>query len=183
MKIGYARVSSVGQNLDIQIKKLTDDGCEKIFSEKESGAKSKRPKLQEALEYVRDGDQLVVTRLDRLGRSTPDLHRITEALRIKGVDFRAIDQSIDTSSPTGKLMFSLLSALAEFEKDILKERQTEGIANARAKGVKFGRRNKLTEEKIKMLKQEFSETSKTSRKELAEKWGISTSSLYRLVGG
>jgi DNA invertase Pin-like site-specific DNA recombinase len=182
MKIGYARVSSVGQNLDVQKEKLTDYACEKLFAEKESGAKSDRPKLQEALEFVREGDQFVVTKLDRLGRSLSDLVLITNTLQARNVDFVVLDQQIDTSSPTGKLLFHMLSAIGEFERELIKERQTEGIENARARGVKFGRRHKLSQDDIEKLKQEFSEGSNTSRQELAEKWGIGKSTLYRLVG-
>ncbi|WP_018624228.1 recombinase family protein [Kangiella aquimarina] len=181
MKIGYSRVSTQGQDLKTQINKLTDYGCNKVFSEKISGKSTEqRKELQKALEFVREGDSLVVTRLDRLARSVVDLGQIAELLQSKGVNLVVTDQSIDTTSASGKLMFYMISAFAEFERDLINERCAEGREKALANGVKFGRKSKLTPKQVDTLKSEFSswEGSKT---DLAEKYGISRASLYRLV--
>ena len=115
-KVGYARVSSVGQSLDVQREKL--DGCDKLFEEKRSGTTDARPQLKECLNYVRDGDQLIVTRIDRLARSTLHLCQIAETLKQKGVDLVVLDQNIDTSDATGRLLFNMLGAIGQFETEI-----------------------------------------------------------------
>lgn len=149
MKVGYARVSSIGQNLDSQIEALEKAGCEKIFQEKKSGSKIKnRPVLKEALDFVRDGDVFIVTRLDRCSRSVADLHNIMNQLEGKNVSFKATNQEFDTSTSTRRLMVGLLSVVAAFELDLRAERQTDGIAVAKKKGVKFGREPKMNEEDV-----------------------------------
>lgn len=149
MKVGYARVSSIGQNLDSQIKALEETGCEKIFQEKKSGSKIKnRPVLKDALDFVRDGDIFIVTRLDRCSRSVADLHNIMYQLEAKNVSFKATNQEFDTSTSTGRLMIGLLSVVAAFELDLRAERQADGIATARKKRVKFGREPKMGEEDV-----------------------------------
>jgi DNA invertase Pin-like site-specific DNA recombinase len=140
--VGYARVSSVGQSLTVQLDKLKH--CDKVFQEKESGASGKRPRLQACLEYVRKGDTLVVTRLDRLARSTLHLCQIAAELEQKRVDLRVLDQNIDTSDAIGRLLFNMLGAIAQFETELRAERQMDGILKAKARGVKFGRRPSLT---------------------------------------
>ena len=120
--MGYARVSSIGQNLDLQLEKLRENGCDDIFQEKRSGRTAARPKLNECLRYVRGGDVLVITRLDRLARSTLDLHWILEELQKNKVGFVVLDQAIDTTSSAGKLVFGILAAVAEFEVHLRKER-------------------------------------------------------------
>jgi DNA invertase Pin-like site-specific DNA recombinase len=139
--VGYARVSSAGQSLEIQQAALAEAGCEKVFAEKRSGRKaSDREELARAIDWVREGDTLIVTRLDRLARSVIDLHQIIARLTDKGVAFRVLQQSgIDTASSTGKLTLAILGAVAEFEADIRAERQKDGIAAAKAKGVYKGR--------------------------------------------
>lgn len=139
--IGYARVSSIGQSLDVQEAALREAGCTRTFAEKKSGRRaSDREQLGLALDYVREGDTLVVTRLDRLARSVIDLHQIIAKLAEKGVAFRVLQQSgIDTSTSTGKLLLTMLGAVAEFEADIRAERQRDGIEAARARGVYKGR--------------------------------------------
>lgn len=123
--VGYARVSSTGQSLDVQLEKLKD--CDKLFQEKKSGRTDNREQLKQCLEYVRDGDVFVVTKLDRLGRSTRDLLNIVNRLESKGVQLRVLDQNLDTGTSSGKLMFTMLGAIAEFENDLRRERQSEGI--------------------------------------------------------
>jgi len=180
MRIGYARVSTEGQSLDNQVDRLTHSECIKLFTEKYSGAKSDRKQLKAALDFVREGDALVVTKLDRLARSAVDLGQIARKLESKGVDLIVLDQQIDTTTPTGKLMFTLIGAFAEFERDLIRERCQEGITKAKDRGVKFGRRPKLTSKQIQQLKVEF-EANEIGRGELAKKYGISRPSLYRLV--
>ena len=172
-------MSSHGQSLDTQIEKLEAFGCEKVFQEKRSGAsRTKREAVNAALEYCREGDVLVITKLDRLARSMFDLQDITKTLERKGVDFIVLDQNIDTTTPTGRLTFHLLGAVAEFERDLIAERQTEGIEKAKAKGVKFGRRKKLTPEQVEEL-QAASRAGET-RQELMKRFDISKSTFHRL---
>jgi DNA invertase Pin-like site-specific DNA recombinase len=142
--VGYARVSSVGQSLDVQIEKL--QGCDKVFKEKRSGIDTGRPELKRCLEYLREGDTLLVTKINRLARSTSDLYRILSELAEKGVAFKVLDDpSIDTTSRTGKLVMGIMALIAEFENDIRKERQMDGIAKALERGVRFGAKPKLTD--------------------------------------
>src|SRR5262245_38272815 len=142
--VGYARVSSTGQDLAVQLEKLEAAGCNKIFREKRSGINAGRPELKRCLEYLREGDTLLVTKIDRLARSTSDLYRIISELAEKGVTFKVTDDpTIDTASRTGKLVMGILALIAEFENDIRRERQMDGIAKARERGVKFGRKLQL----------------------------------------
>lgn len=140
MKMGYARVSSTGQNEAAQVDILTRHGAQELFIEKASGTtRQGREKLEEAIRFARKGDVLMVTRLDRLARSVLDLNTISQELQAKGVDLIATEQNIDTTTPTGRLMFNMLGAIAEFETDLRRERQLEGIALAKAKGNYKGR--------------------------------------------
>lgn len=181
LKIGYGRVSSTSQDLTSQKNKLTEYGCEKVFSEKLSGkTASNREVLQQALNYVREGDALVVTKLDRLARSVVDLGNIAENLKDKGVDLVVLEQDIDTSSASGKLMFNMIGAFAEFERDLISERCREGVKQALSKGVRFGRKAKLNSNDIRRLTKEL-ETWEGSKVELARKYGISRATLYRLT--
>lgn len=181
-KIGYARVSTIGQSLELQHEALLRGDCERIFEETKSGKSRKdRPVLEEMLRYLREGDVLVITRLDRLARSVHDLTVITNQLQTQSIDFVVLDQDIDTTTATGRLLFTVLGAIGEFERDLINQRTQEGIRLAREKGVKFGPKTKLDEDQIEQLKAEFKATKTSSRQELADKWGISKSSLYRLV--
>jgi len=182
MKVGYARVSTVGQSLESQIESLTKEGCERIFEEKASGKSSdNRVQLQAALDFVRSGDVLVITKLDRLARSMIDLNLIAKKLKDKGVGLKALDQpEIDTTSAIGELLFNILGAVASFERALINERTTEGRAKAKVKGVKFGAKAKLSDKQLEALKSEF-DTWEGSKAELAEKYKISRASLYRLV--
>lgn len=146
--VGYARVSTKGQSYETQVERLTAAGCEKIFVEKASGTDGKRPELARCIEYLRDGDTLMITKLDRLARSTSDLYSIIDKLKAKGsVGFKAIDdKDMDTTSRTGKLLLGILAIIAEFETDIRRERQMEGIAKAKEQGRATGRPKLVTDE-------------------------------------
>lgn len=172
-------MSSIGQSLDMQIDKLTAFGCEKVFQEKRSGAsRHKREAVNAALEFCREGDVLVITKLDRLARSMFDLQDITKTLERNGVDFVVLDQSIDTTTPAGRLTFHLLGAVAEFERDLISERQAEGIEKAKEKGVKFGRKEKLNTEQLAELRR--AHKAGVARQELMRRFDISKSTFYRL---
>ena len=177
--IGYARVSSVGQSLDVQLDKLKD--CDKLFKEKRTGTSSKRSRLKACLEYVREGDTLVVTRLDRLARSTLHLCQLAEQLQEKQVNLKVIDQSIDTSDATGRLLFNMLGAIAQFETEIRAERQMDGIRNAKANGVHIGRRKHLTENEQVELQQKRQDGFLI--KTLMEEYSLSKASVYRYLDG
>jgi DNA invertase Pin-like site-specific DNA recombinase len=149
MLVGYARVSSAGQSLDIQREQLAAAGCERVFEEKKSGrAAANRPALQEALRFVREGDMLVVTRLDRLARSVLDLEQIAEGLRGRGVSLKATEQPVDTSSPTGTAFFQMLGVFAQLENALRRDRQMEGIAKAKAEGRHLGRPSSVPVEAV-----------------------------------
>lgn len=154
MLVGYGRVSTNGQDLSVQHDALQDAGCERIFAEKRSGRGiASREALQEAIDFVRTGDVFIVTRLDRLARSTHDLHNIIKLLDDKGVGFRCLAQSgVDTTSCTGKLTLAILGAVAVFETDLRAERQAEGIARAKAQGKYKGRSRSTDYERIKRLR-------------------------------
>lgn len=175
--VGYARVSSVGQSLDVQLEKLQQ--CDKVFQEKLSGTSSKRPRLKACLEYVHEGDTLVITRLDRLARSTLDLCQIAAELERKNVHLRVLDQSIDTSDATGWLLFNMLGAIGQFETEIRAERQREGIAKAKQRGVKFGASKKLTPAQMDILRQEREKG--VLIRDLMKNYGLSKSSVYRYL--
>ncbi len=140
--IGYARVSSVGQSLDIQLKKLKSAACDKIFKEKGSGTTAARPEFQACMSYIREGDTLIVTRLDRLARSVFHLAELSARFDKEGIKLVVIDQNIDTGTTTGRLMFNLLACITEFENALRTERQKEGIERAKMNKVKFGRPSK-----------------------------------------
>lgn len=175
--IGYARVSSRGQSLDIQRDRLS--GCDRIFQEKRTGTTDKRPELQVCLDYLRDGDTLVITKLDRLARSTLHLCQIVDKLQKKGVELQALDQNIDTSSPTGRLMLNMLSVIAQFETEIRAERQLEGIARAKERGVRFGAQKRLSGADVEEMKRKRG--SGVLIKELMREYGISKVSVYRYL--
>ncbi|WP_309445405.1 recombinase family protein [Dyella sp.] len=179
--VGYARVSSAGQSLDVQQDKLKAFGCTRIFSEKRSGRQAdSRPELQACLQFLRDGDMLVICRLDRMARSILDLSKIADLLKKKGVTLKVLDQTIDTSTSEGMLMFSLLGAFAQFENDIRAERQSDGIAKAREKGVTFGRKRALTEDQCQRIRT-LREEEKFSVSQLAERFNVGTATIYRML--
>lgn len=147
MLIGYARVSTIEQNLDLQIDALNCAGCEKLFTDTTSGARSERPGLDQTLEHLRRGDTLVVWKLDRLGRSIRHLIETVGQLQERKVGFRSLQESIDTTTSGGKLVFHVFAALAEFERDLIRERTRAGLDAARARGKKGGRPSKLDQKK------------------------------------
>ncbi|MBA2598978.1 MAG: recombinase family protein, partial [Chloroflexia bacterium] len=147
MDIGYARVSTGEQTLDLQLDALTKAGCGKVYRETASGAKADRPVLEEVLGYLRNGDTLVVWRLDRLGRSLKHLIEVVAALAARGIGFKSLTEQIDTTTPGGKLIFHVFGALAEFERDLIRERTQAGLAAARARGRLGGRPRKLADAK------------------------------------
>ena len=181
MKYGYARVSSVGQNLDSQIKELKDYAVDEIVTEKVSGASAKKVKQKELLEKLKEGDLVVVTRLDRLGRNTIQLLELVEDFKNRGVGLFVIKEGIDTRTTAGTLMITLLSALAELERSRLLERQQEGIAIAKKKGVYKGRVKKYTlkSEGVKHAI-ELRETTDKTVKEICSITRISVASFYRI---
>ncbi|WP_298124840.1 recombinase family protein [Brevundimonas sp.] len=176
--IGYARVSSTGQSLEVQVDQLRAAGCTKIFEEKISGTSQQgRAQLALALDYVRDGDDFLVTRLDRLARSMTDLRDIVDRLIAKNVEFRAIQQgAIDTSSSGGRLMLNMLAAVAEFEGDLRRERQSEGIAKAKAEGRYRGRPKSIDPEEVRRLL-----ASGMGPTAVAQQLGVGRASVYRVT--
>jgi len=181
MKIGYARVSTDDQTLDLQLDAPRAAGCETIYQEHASGASSTRPQLEECLKAVRSGDTLVVWRLDRLGRSLIDLVSIVNGLKCRGIEFDSLTERIDTTSPAGELIFHIFASLAQFERNLIRERTIAGLNAARARGRKGGRRPKLTASETKAIKA-MMKTGELTVAEIARRFGVSTSTLYRNVG-
>ena len=178
MRVGYARVSSLGQKLDVQLEKLAD--CDRIYHEKVSaGSTQFRVELMKALDFVRDEDVFVVTKLDRLARSVIDLSMIVQRLEEKKVDLAVLDQGIDTTTIYGRLQFNILASIGEFERGLIRERSREGREKAIARGVKFGAKPKLSKEDLRQLINDF-EAPGCSKTEIAQHYGISRSSVYRL---
>jgi DNA invertase Pin-like site-specific DNA recombinase len=181
MNVGYARVSTGEQKMDLQLDALEEAGCEKIYTDELSGATSDRPGLQEAIDYVRPGDTLIVWRLDRFGRSLKDLVTKVERLREKDVGFKSLKENIDTTSSAGKLQFHIFSALAEFERDLNRERTMAGLRAARARGRVGGRPRALSEEELPQV-QTLMENPDISTRQICERFEISKATLYRYVG-
>ncbi len=180
MLIGYARVSTLDQNLDLQLDALRAAGCEKIFTDAASGALKDRPGLQEAIAYARKGDTLVAWKLDRFGRSLKNLIELINSLADRGVGFRSLQESLDTTSSAGKLIFHIFGALAEFERDLIQERTKAGLAAARARGRQGGRRRVMSDADIAMAKTLMA-NSEISIKDICTKLGVSKATLYRNV--
>ncbi len=180
MLVGYARVSTVDQNLDLQCDALKKSGCDKIFSDVASGALSTRDGLTEALQFLRPGDTLVLWKLDRLGRSLRHLIDAVMELQNKNIGFRSLQESIDTTTSGGKLVFHVFAALAEFERDIIRERTMAGLLAVRARGRKGGRPRKLSEKQIEMATALF-KNPQTSVKDICQALNVSKATLYRNV--
>lgn len=175
--VGYARVSSLGQSLNVQLDRLKD--CDKIFQEKKSGLDTARHELKNALDYVREGDIFVVTRLDRLACSTAHLCKIAETLRQKSVALKVLDQNIDTKDATGRLIFNMLGAIGQFETEIRAERQMDGILKAKEQGIKFGKKKSLANDQLSELKQKREQGIKV--KSLMQEFNLSKATIYRYL--
>lgn len=181
MKVGYLRVSKQEQNEALQRDALKEAGCEKYFSDKITGSKFERKGLEELLAFVRPGDTVIVWKLDRLGRSLKDLIETLNMLKDRGVDFISLTEKIDTTTPGGKLIFHLMGALAEFERDLICERTNAGLAAARARGRIGGRPKRLaTNGKVALARRLFADPNH-SLPEICSTLGISRSTLYRYV--
>lgn len=178
MNIGYARVSTIDQNLDLQTDALTKAGCEKICTDVASGAKDERAGLAEAMNFARNGDTLVVWKLDRLGRSLPHLIATVRELAAKGIGFRSVQEAIDTTTPAGKLFFHMIGALAEFERDIIRERTKAGLLSARQRGRLGGRPPVMGEKKVRQAKAMLAD-SKSTIADVCATLGVSKATLYR----
>jgi DNA invertase Pin-like site-specific DNA recombinase len=183
MLIGYARVSTEDQNLNLQRDALSAAGCERIFEDKASGARDDRPGLTEALSHLRQGDCLVIWRLDRLGRRMIALLGFVEELRQRGCDFRILNGSfpIDTTTAQGRLLFHISAGLAENERDVIRERTIAGLASARARGRKGGRPAKLTAKQVCTARKMLTDPEMTI-KEVAEAFGVNRATIYRSLG-
>ena len=181
MKIGYVRVSKQEQHEALQIDALQEAGCEKWFLDKMTGSKAERKGLDEALAYLRPGDTLVVWKLDRAGRSLTHLIELLKSLKERGIEFISLTEQIDTTTPGGKLIFHLMGALAEFERDLIRERTNAGLAAAKARGRVGGRPRKLkTNGKVALARRMFADQSH-SIPEICAALGISRATLYRYV--
>lgn len=183
MKIGYARVSTKEQSLDLQEDALRKEGCERTYSEQISGTKSDRPKLNEMIGQLRKGDVIVVWKLDRLGRSLRDLVNLVSKFQDLGVGFKSLHDNIDTTTPTGKLTFHLFAALAEFERDIISSRTKAGLEAARARGRKGGRPkglSKKAQDKARLAESLYKEKER-SIAEICDHLEISKPTLYRYL--
>jgi len=183
MDIGYARVSTGEQTLDLQLDALTKAGCGKVYTETASGARADRPVLDEVLGYLRPGDTLVVWRLDRLGRSLKHLIEVVAALAERGIGFKSLTEQIDTTTPGGKMIFHVFGALAEFERDLIRERTHAGLAAARARGRLGGRPRKLADPKELELARALYAGGQADIPTICRTLGISRATLYRALKG
>ena len=177
MLVGYARVGSIGQSLEVQLEKLKH--CGKLFKEKKSGVDGKRSRLKDCLEYVGEGDVLIVTRLDRLARSTLHLCKIASELERNGVQLQVIDQNIDTGDATGRLVFNILASIAQFETEIRAERQMDGIKKAKERGIEFGRKKILGADEISQLRARRKQGDLIRK--LMKDFSLSKASVYRYL--
>ena len=179
-KIGYARVSTKAQNDDSQVDELTAYGCDKIFTDKASGKHASRPELDKALAYLREGDVFVITRLSRAMRSLKHLLALADELRERGVGLVVLKQQIDTTTPQGRLVFHLLGALDEFQRELIVEGTVEGLAAARARGKTGGRKPKLTASQTKHVRELYA-GGKTTVAEIAALMSVSRQTVYRAL--
>jgi DNA invertase Pin-like site-specific DNA recombinase len=181
MLIGYARISTDDQTLNLQLDALRSAGCTQIFRDTASGTKADRPGLARALEHVRQGDVLVVWRLDRLGRSLASLIELMTQLDSRGIGFKSLTEQIDTTTSGGKLIFHIFGALAEFERNLIRERTQAGLAAARARGRKGGRPKRLdTDRKVQMARQLHADPT-NSIGDICKTLGVSRATLYRYL--
>jgi DNA invertase Pin-like site-specific DNA recombinase len=180
MRIGYARVSTDDQTLDLQKDALKRAKCKEIYEEQASGKNTGRPQLEGCLKSLRGGDTLVVWRLDRLGRNLADLVRLIAELEQRRINFESLTEKIETSSPTGRLVFHVFAALAEFERNLIRERTVAGLTAARARGRKGGRPLKLSPKEVKTIRA-LLKTADMPVAEIAARFGIARSTLYRTI--
>lgn len=178
--IGYARVSTPDQNLHLQTDALGKAGCERIFSEAASGVRAERAGLRDALSHARNGDVFVVWKLDRLGRTVGQLVEFVRNLRERDIEFRSLTDGIDTTTPAGRFFFHMMAALAEMERDLIRERTLAGLAAARARGKLGGRRRILSDRQVKQAKLLLSHPDQTMEG-IASSLGVSRSTLYRAL--
>lgn len=178
--VGYARVSTKGQKLDRQIASLEAAGCQRIFSDKKSGKNTEREELWKVLDYLREGDTLVVPSLDRLGRSIQDLIAIVAGLRERGIGFRSLHEALDTTTPGGRLVFHVFAALAEFIRELIVQGTHEGLAAARARGQRLGRPPAMTEEQIRHARAMLTDPD-ASITSIAKLLGVSRMTIYKYV--
>ena len=179
MLIGYARVSTQDQNLELQIEALNQVGCQKIFDDKISGSRADRPGLAKALEILRDGDTLVIWKLDRLGRSVKNLVDLVGELHKQGIQFKSLTDAIDTGTPSGRFFFHVMASLAEMERELSIERTRAGLKIARSLGRKGGRKRKMTGSKIESAKKLLA--NGIPCRDVAKNLGVSVPTLYRWV--
>lgn len=179
--IGYARVSTADQNEDLQVDALKVAGCDRIFTDKVTGTKTERPELDALLAYVRPGDTLVVWRLDRLGRSSSHLTALIEDLENRDIAFRSLTEGLDTTTSTGKLIFQIFAAMAEFERNLIVERTNAGLQAARARGRKGGRVRKFSDDKVKIARKMYESRDYTVQ-EIATTLGVSRGTIYNYLG-
>lgn len=182
MLVGYARVSTQDQKPELQLDALQAAGCEKVFEEKASGAQRDRPQLKAAVAYMRDGDTLVVWKLDRLARSIKQLIETVEELEGRGIGFRSMTEAIDTTTPGGRLVFHIFGALAEFERSIIRERTMAGLASAKARGRLGGRPPALSAEDLAHARALLRDPEITVE-QVAKRLGVVPSTLYRHLPG
>lgn len=180
MNVGYARVSTVAQDTALQLDALKSTGCERIYHESRSGASRERPELEKCLDVLREGDTLIVWRLDRLGRSLKDLVQIVSELEARGVGFRSLNESIDTSSAGGKLIFHVFAALSEFERSLIQERTQAGLEAARARGRQGGRPRKMSADQVRKAKAMLADPVIT-KGEVARHFGVTRMTLNKAL--
>jgi DNA invertase Pin-like site-specific DNA recombinase len=181
-RFGYARVSTDDQNLDLQRDALNRAGCDRLYEEKASGKSADRPQLEECLADLREGDTLTVWRLDRLGRSLPDLVRVVADLEKRGVGFESLSERIETVSAAGKLIFHVFAALAEFERNVIRERTQAGLTAARARGRCGGRKPKIGDKERREI-QALYDAKTVPVTDIAKRYGVSRTTLYKHLDG
>lgn len=177
MQVGYARISTSGQNLDGQVSALIDAGCERVFEETASGSRSDRPVLKQVMEFVRPGDIITCYRLDRIARSLPHLIDVMDHLNKREVGFRSLSENLDTTTPGGRLVFHVFGAVAQFELDLIRERTRTGLEAARKRGRIGGRPRTMTEDKVRAAKKLLADGTPVN--EVANSLGVSVPTLFR----
>jgi DNA invertase Pin-like site-specific DNA recombinase len=181
MKVGYARVSTVNQSVVAQTNVLGAAGCEKIYSETASGAHRDRPALKDAIEYLRKGDVLVVYKLDRVARSLPHLIEVMDRLKSSGIEFQSLTEDINTTTPGGKLLFHIMGAISEFERDLIRERTESGLRAAKLKGRVGGRPRRMTDDKVQAARRLLGDG--TPVRDVAAMLSVSIPTIYRWLPG